>query len=52
MHRYGHPLAALSLMGLNIGTLALSFFALKMWGDVMMTLILIRGWRSMSASHG
>lgn len=41
MHRYGHPLAALSLMGLNIGTLALSFFALKMWGDVMMTLILI-----------
>lgn len=41
LRRYGHPVVALSLMALNVGTLALSFFALKIWGDVMMTLILI-----------
>lgn len=40
LRRYGHPVAALSLMVLNVGTLALAFFALKVWGDVMMTLIL------------
>ena len=41
LRRYGHIVAALSLIAINAGTLLLAFLALKLWGDVVMALILV-----------
>ena len=41
LRRYGHIVAALSLMAVNAGVLLLAFFGLKLWGDVMMALLLV-----------
>lgn len=39
--RFGQPLAALALTALCIGTLVLSFYALKIWFDILLVLILV-----------